>query len=320
MEDFQKIAKEVLRIEATALLEAKLDSIDWDGIVSCILQSKGKVILTGVGKSGLIARKISATFSSTGTPSFFMHPAEAIHGDLGMVGREDVVIAISYSGESEELLRLIPHLKSLCQAIITMSKSKDSSLSKLGDFFIPIAIKREACNLNIAPTTSTTLTLALGDALAICLMKARKFNQADFASLHPGGSLGRRLFIKIKDLMQTQNLPILDPATPLKEAILVMSQGRLGSAILLEKGKLKGIFSDGDLRRAMMREDFSFDKPIDTYATKSPKICKDPEMLAYNALRFIQKNQIQILLILNDEDELLGAVHLHTLISAGIVL
>lgn len=316
--DFNKIAQEVLESEAKELLEASKKAIDWEAIIQCILDSKGKLIVTGVGKSGLIGKKIAATLASTGTPSFFIHPTEAMHGDLGMIEKQDIILAISYSGESDELITILPHLKRLASKIITMSKNNNSSLSKIGDFFIPIAVSKEACPINTAPTSSTTLTLALGDALAVCLMKARNFTKQDFASFHPGGSLGKKLFVKIKDLMQIQNLPIISPEIPLKEAIIKMSEARLGTAILADNNQLFGILSDGDLRRAMMQENFDINASVKHYANLNPKYCTNENMLAHQALEFIEQNKIQLLVITDSNKHIKGAIHLHTLISAGI--
>ncbi len=315
---FDHIAKKVLEDEAQELLNVDTTQINWDGMVQCILNSKGKLIVTGVGKSGLIGQKISATLSSTGTPSFFMHPTEAMHGDLGMIEPQDIVLAISYSGQSDELLAILPHIKLLSAKIITMSKDSQSTLSQYGDFYIPININKEACPINTAPTSSTTLTLALGDALAVCLMYARNFSTNDFASFHPGGSLGKKLFVKIKDLMQTQNLPIIDPQTPLKEALITMSEARLGTAILARDHQLLGVLSDGDLRRAMTQKDFDINLPAQTYANLNPKYCMDEEMLAYDALKFIEHHKVQLLLITDANKKIKGALHLHQLISTGI--
>ena len=316
--DFSKIAKEVLEAEARELLSIDTSRIDWQGMVQAILESKGKLIITGVGKSGLVGKKIAATLASTGTPSFFLHPTEAMHGDLGMIEAQDIVLAISYSGESDELIAILPHLKRLSTKLITMSKNPNSSLSKMGDFFIPIAVSKEACPINTAPTSSTTLTLALGDALAVCLMKARDFGTSDFASFHPGGSLGKRLFVKIQDLMQTQDLPIIAPDISLKDAIIKMSEARLGTAILARDNTLLGVLSDGDLRRAMMQEDFDLNLPASTYAKHNPKYCTNAQMLAHQALEFIEQNKIQLLVITDAEKQIQGVLHLHTLISTGI--
>ena len=316
--DFSKITKEVLEAEARELLSIDTSRIDWQGMVQAILESKGKLIITGVGKSGLVGKKIAATLASTGTPSFFLHPTEAMHGDLGMIEAQDIVLAISYSGESDELIAILPHLKRLSTKLITMSKNPNSSLSKMGDFFIPIAVSKEACPINTAPTSSTTLTLALGDALAVCLMKARDFGTSDFASFHPGGSLGKKLFVKIQDLMQTQDLPIIAPDISLKDAIIKMSEARLGTAILARDNTLLGVLSDGDLRRAMMQEDFDLNLPASTYANHNPKYCTNAQMLAHQALEFIEQNKIQLLVITDAEKQIQGVLHLHTLISTGI--
>lgn len=317
---YKSIAKEVLEIESSALLEAikHIDEHELAAIVERIVASKGKLVVCGVGKSGLIGAKISATLSSTGTPSVFLHPTEAMHGDLGLLQSEDIVLAISYSGRSEELLNILPHIKRLGNPIITMSQDKSSPLSSIGDYFIDISIEREACPLNIAPTTSTTLTLALGDVLAVCLMKRRKFEANDFASFHPGGALGKRLFIKLGDLMQKENLPLVDPEMPLSQAIIIMSEKRLGNALVAKENKLLGVLSDGDLRRAMMNKEFSLESPVSIYATNNPKICDNPSMLAFDALKFMESNKIQLLVITDKQKHIQGVIHLHTLISAGI--
>lgn len=313
-------AKKVLRDEAEALLQAseRIDERELEAIISSILSLRGKFIVMGVGKSGHIGAKIAATLASTGTPSFFIHPTEALHGDLGMIEKQDMVLAISFSGESDELKMVLPHIKRIGAKIITMTKNPKSSVSLLGDFFLSLEIDREACPLNTAPTTSTTLTLALGDMLAVCLMKARGFTHQDFASFHPGGALGKRLFVKIKDLMQKDNLPFIDTKLSLKDAVVVMSEARLGSAIVLEEGRLVGVLSDGDLRRAMMRSDFDFERPAIDYATLNPKTCNDENLLAYDALKLMEESKIQLLLITDSQKKVLGVLHLHTLIEAGI--
>ncbi|PAF47752.1 hypothetical protein BKH46_02635 [Helicobacter sp. 12S02634-8] len=318
--EFAPIAKEVLEIEAKELLDAasRTQNTSWNHIVAMIAGMQGKLIVCGVGKSGLIGAKIAATLASTGTPSFFLHPTEAMHGDLGMVGKDDIVLAISYSGESMELVSIMPHLKRLSAGVITMSKDINSSISQWGDYFISIAITSEACPLDTAPTSSTTLTLALGDALAVCLMRKRGFGKKDFAALHPGGSLGKRLFVKVGDLMQTQDLPLIAPTLSLKEAIIKMSAARLGNAIIVQDGRLVGVLSDGDLRRALMRQDFSLEDPVALYASKEPKYCDNPDLLAVDALRFIEDNKIQLLIITDTHKVVLGAIHLHTLIGMGI--
>lgn len=318
--DYIQIAKEVLSIESQALIQAqeRLNADELGAIVELIANSRGKLIICGVGKSGLVGAKISATLSSTGTPSIFLHPTEAMHGDLGVIQKNDVILAISYSGRSEELIAILPHIKRLGNPIITMSRDKDSELSAQGDYFLDISVEKEACPLNTAPTSSTTLTLALGDALAVCLMKRRDFQVEHFASFHPGGALGKRLFVTLKDLMQTSNLPLISPDMPLSQAIIVMSEKRLGNAILTKDDKLWGILSDGDLRRAMMSEGFSLSAPAKQYATQNPKVCDDSQILAFEALKMMEQNKIQLLIITNKQNKIQGAIHLHTLISAGI--
>ncbi|WP_300365717.1 KpsF/GutQ family sugar-phosphate isomerase [Hydrogenimonas sp.] len=316
----QNIAKEVLETEAQALLSAmrRIDEA-FDKAVGIMHSTEGKCIITGIGKSGLIGAKIAATLASTGTPSFFIHPTEALHGDLGMIGSNDSVLAISYSGESEELIRILPHIKRFDIPLIAMAGNPDSTLARYGDVFLSIHVEKEACPLNAAPTSSTTLTLALGDALAVALMKKRNFKAEDFASFHPGGSLGKRLFVKIEDLMRRKNLPKIAPSTPLKEAVVVMSEGRLGNVLILdEHEKLIGVLSDGDVRRALMNEDFSIESEAVKYANLSPKTCRNPRMLAAEALELIENHKIQMLPIVDDEGHVKGVLHLHDLVEAGI--
>ncbi|NPA74149.1 MAG: KpsF/GutQ family sugar-phosphate isomerase, partial [Epsilonproteobacteria bacterium] len=287
--------------------------------VELISNIKGKLIVTGVGKSGLIGAKLAATYASTGTSSFFIHPTEAMHGDLGMISKDDAVLAISYSGESEELIRLLPHIKRFDIPLVAMAKSKESTLGRYADVFLSIKVTKEACPLNTAPTSSTTLTLALGDALGVCLMEKKGFKKEDFASFHPGGSLGKKLFVKVKDIMQKSNLPICDQKTPMKEAIITLSEGRLGNVLLTdEEGKLKAVLSDGDVRRALMREDFSLDKEAIEYAGKSPKTIEDKNILASDALKIIEKHKIQLLVVTDKDRKIEGVLHIHHLVEAGI--
>ncbi|WP_258864975.1 KpsF/GutQ family sugar-phosphate isomerase [Helicobacter sp. MIT 14-3879] len=319
--DFQNIFLQALQAEAFALCEYKGDLSDLDSIINLLLNIQGKLVLIGVGKSGLVAQKIAATFSSTGTPSFFIHPTEAMHGDLGMLDSKDCVLAISYSGESEEIINILPHIKRQKIPIITFSKAKDSTMSLMGDYFLPITITQEACPIQAAPTTSTTLTMAMGDALAICLMRAKNFSKEDFAMFHPGGSLGRELFVKVSDIMQTHNLPLLSTTNSLKEAIVTMTQGRLGSAFFVDSNQcLLGVLSDGDLRRAMFDKHFSLESRAFDYATKTPKVIKDSNTLAIQALNIMQDSKIQILPIVSAHNVLEGVVHLHTLLQAGFKL
>ncbi|WP_457592459.1 KpsF/GutQ family sugar-phosphate isomerase [Hydrogenimonas sp.] len=318
--EMQSIAKEVLETEAQALLEAtrRIDG-EFEKAVELMYAARGKCIVTGVGKSGLVGAKIAATLASTGTSSFFIHPTEALHGDLGMIGPDDLVIAISYSGESEELIKILPHIKRFDIPLIAMTGDRESTLTKYGDVFLSIEVEKEACPLGAAPTSSTTLTMALGDALAVALMKKRDFKAEDFASFHPGGALGRRLFVKIEDLMRRENLPVINPGASLREAIVVMSEGRLGNVLIEdENGRLAAVLSDGDVRRALMDENFSLDTEAIKYANRSPRVCRNKRMLASEALELIENHKIQLLPIVDDEGRVKGVLHLHDLVEAGI--
>lgn len=317
---FVQIAKDVLLTEAKELENASLnidDSID--KAVELVIGCKGKLIITGVGKSGLVGSKIAATLASTGTSSFFLHPTEAMHGDLGMIGKDDIVLAISYSGESEELIQILPHLKRFDIPLISMAKDENSTLAKYSDIFISIAINKEACPLNVAPTSSTTLTMALGDALAVCLMHKREFKKEDFASFHPGGSLGKKLFVKVIDLMKKDSLPIIGEDTLLKDAIVTMSEGRLGNVIITDnKNRVLALLSDGDLRRALLKKEFSMECKAIDIATKNPKKIDDENLLASDALEIIENYKIQLLLLTDKDNRLKGVIHIHDLIEAGI--
>lgn len=319
--NYIQIAQETLNIEAQTLLDAA-QNIDesFSKCIELILACKAKLIITGVGKSGLIGAKMAATFASTGTPSFFIHPTEALHGDLGMIGKDDVVIAISYSGESEELSAILPHIKRFATPVIGMTRAKNSTLAKHSDHLIELNVKKEACPLDTAPTSSTTLTLALGDALAVALMKARDFKKSDFASFHPGGALGKKLFVKVSDLMQTQNLPIVTKETKVKDAIIKISEGRLGTVLLAnEQNELIALVSDGDIRRALMQDDFSLDDDdVLKYATKNPMSISDESMLASDALVLIEDKKIQLLVVTDADKKIRGVLHIHTLIEKGI--
>ncbi|NOX16451.1 MAG: KpsF/GutQ family sugar-phosphate isomerase [Epsilonproteobacteria bacterium] len=320
MLDFKDIAKNVLRLEAKELLDAaELIDDEMNRAVELIASIKGKLIVTGVGKSGLIGAKIAATMASTGTSSFFIHPTEALHGDLGMIGKDDAVLAISYSGESEELIKILPHIKRFDIPLIAMARSKNSSLGRYGDVFLSINVSKEACPLDIAPTTSTTLTLAVGDALSVSLMKKKNFQKEDFASFHPGGSLGKKLFIKVKDLMHSDNLPIVSKESNLKDAIVVMSEGMLGNVLIEDDDrKLLAILSDGDLRRALMKDDFSMDAKAIDFATKNPKVLNGENILASDALSFVETHKIQLIAIIDENQKVAGVLHIHDLIQAGI--
>jgi len=318
--NYKIIAQETLNIEAQTLMDAAKNIGDeFDKAVKLILTCKGKLVVSGVGKSGLIGAKMAATFASTGTPSFFLHPTEALHGDLGMIGKDDVVIAISYSGESEELGSILPHIKRFGTPLIGMTRDKNSTLGKYSDVVINVVVEKEACPLNIAPTSSTTLTLALGDALAVCLMKARDFKKSDFASFHPGGALGKQLFVTVKNLMKTDNLPLIREDAKVKDAILKISEGRVGTALIVdEQERLVALMSDGDVRRALISKDFSLEDNVLKYATKNPLSIDDEEMLASDALVLIEGKKIQLLVITDKEKKIQGVLHIHTLIEKGI--
>lgn len=320
MSEILEIGKRVLELEGNELLRhSNLLDDKFENALNLLYSCKGKVIVTGVGKSGHIGAKIAATMASTGTPSFFLHPTEALHGDLGMVQKSDVILAISFSGESDELIKIMPHLKRFGVKIISITAKLGSSLAKFSDEIISLDIIKEACPLGAAPTVSTTLTLALGDALAICLMKMRNFKVEDFANFHPGGSLGKRLFLKVKYVMKTNELPVVSFDVSLKVAIDTMTHGKLGAVLLTDKsGKLVAILSDGDLRRALQRDDFDINDKALNYATQEPKIIDDDEMLASTALKIIEKYKIQLLVIVNDKKIPIGILHIHDLTNLGL--
>jgi len=318
--NYKEIAQETLNIEAQTLLQSAKNMNDvFEKAVELVLKCNGKLVVTGVGKSGLIGAKMAATFASTGTPSFFLHPTEALHGDLGMIDKNDIVIAISYSGESEELSSILPHIKRFNIPLIGMTRDKNSTLGQYSDLVIDVIVEKEACPLDIAPTSSTTLTLALGDALAVCLMKARDFQKSDFASFHPGGALGKQLFIKVSNLMQSKDIPIVSKDTKVKEAILKISEGRLGTVLVTDENeKLIALVSDGDIRRALLRDDFSLERNVLEYATLNPMTLDDEDMLASEALVLIEEKKIQLLVITDKNKNIKGVLHIHTLIEKGI--
>lgn len=319
MNDILKTAREVLMLEANELTQNALTlSEKFVRAVRTMFDVKGKIVVTGVGKSGHIGAKIAATLASTGTPSFFLHPTEAMHGDLGMISKDDAVLAISFSGESEEVVRILPHVKRFGVKVIGMARNESSSLGKFSDEFIKLDVEKEACPLGAAPTSSTTLTLALGDALAVCLMKMRNFKQEDFANFHPGGSLGKRLFVKAKDVMRSENLPIVSENVSLKTAIDAMTHGKVGNVLLTNSnGKLVAVLSDGDLRRALMSENFDINDSAIKYATKNPKILDDENILAVDALTLIEKYKIQLLVVVKNSVPI-GILHIHDLTSLGL--
>jgi arabinose-5-phosphate isomerase len=298
----QEIARRVFKDEIESLQEAAgLIDEQFTLCVQAILQCRGKLIISGAGKSGLIGKKISATFASTGTPSFFMHPGEAFHGDLGMVGRDDLVVLISYSGETDELLKIIPYLKWNKNTIISITGNPQSTIAKNTDYHLNVHITHEACPLKLAPTSSTTATLVMGDALAVALMEARDFQSEDFARFHPGGSLGRKLLVKVKDLMRTDNLPFIDADSSFTEVLLCMSEGRLGMVIVGDATHVQGIITDGDLRRALLRNpDIHALKPADMMTT-NPIIVPEEEYI-HEAEQLMMNKKIATVLVGSSEN------------------
>jgi len=277
--------------------------------VELVMKAGGHVVVCGMGKSGLIGRKIAATLASTGTPSLFLHPAEAIHGDLGMVRRGDVVILISNSGETEEIVRILPAFQRLDARIIAMTASAGSSLSKAAEITLDISVDREACPLNLAPTTSALNTLVLGDAIAVALMEARGFEEADFARTHPGGALGRRLLTRVRDAMRADNLPFVDPDLPVQDAIIAMTEGRLGLALVGTADALTGILTDGDLRRLLMRGVDLAGTPVSEVASPSPLTIAG-DLLMADAEARMQESRVQCLVVTDDNGRVEGEVQI----------
>jgi len=321
MENLIDAAKKVLTIEALSIQELK-DRINEDFIkaVEIIHNSKGRVVVTGIGKSGLVGRKISATLASTGTPSFFMHPAEASHGDLGMVTEDDVVIAISNSGETEEVLRLIPYLKYFNVKIIALTGNPQSTLAKQADVVLDVSVKEEACPFGFIPTASTTVTMAMGDAIAVALIMRNGFKKDDFAVFHPGGSLGRRMLTKVKDLMHTgEELPVAYSDTLMLDAILEISSKRLGVVVIVDENKrILGIITDGDIRRGVQRWGKElFELKASQIMTKNPKTINEEELAAV-ALSTMQKYSITSLVVPANDGTLKGLIHIHDILKKGI--
>lgn len=308
MMNYLQIARDTLSVESRALtqLSQRLDE-DFNKVVELILACQGRVVIGGIGKSGLIGKKIVATLASTGTPSFFLHPTEAFHGDLGMLKPIDIVMLISYSGETDDVNKLIPSLKNFGNKIIAVTSNKNSTLARHADYVLDITVEREVCPNNLAPTTSALVTLALGDALAVALITARNFQPADFAKFHPGGSLGRRLLCRVKDQMQTR-LPIIQPTTGFTDCLSVMNEGRMGVALVMENQQLKGIITDGDIRRALAANGAeTLNKTAQDFMTKSPKTIHQNEFLA-KAEDFMKSQKIHSLVVVNDENHIVGLV------------
>jgi len=306
-------AKEVFKIEADAIanLAKNLDS-NFEEAVEAILMCQGKLIISGMGKSGIIGKKIAATMASTGTPSFFLHPGEAYHGDLGMIEEDDIVLLISNSGETDEVLRLIPFLKAQKNIIVSMSGKASSTLAKNSTYHLNVAVEKEACSLQLAPTSSTTATLVMGDALAVTLMDIRGFKDTDFAQFHPGGSLGRRLLTRVEDVMRKQDLPIVESSTSIQELIGVVSSARLGLAVVLDAGVILGIVTDGDIRREMEESETTFFRlKASGLMSKEPKTIEAKEKLK-TAQELMTELKVNSLLVVENE-QLVGIVQIYDL-------
>ena len=305
----KEIAKRVFNTEIESLKHVA-DSIDdeFSRVVEAILNAEGKLIVIGIGKSGIIGKKIAATLASTGTPSFFLHPGEAFHGDLGMVGTNDMVILISYSGETDEVLKLIPFLVWNKNRIIAITGNPNSTVAKNSHYHLNIKIKKEACPLALAPTSSTTAALVMGDALAVALMESRQFQQEDFARFHPGGSLGRKLLTRVKDLMRTDNLPFLNENSSFTEILLRMSEGRLGMVIIGNAKEVKGLITDGDLRRALLRNPDTSQLTVLNMMTKTPIFIEENEFIN-QAEHLMMEKKITTVLVGSSTDRSISGIY-----------
>jgi arabinose-5-phosphate isomerase len=319
-EEIIEKGKEVIRIEAEAVAGlSKSINGDFVNAVEVISECKGRVVLTGMGKSGLIARKIVATLNSTGTAAIFLHPTDALHGDLGMVRKEDVVVLLSKSGNTQEISNLLPMLKRLKVKLIAMAGTKESKLGEECDIFLNVGVNEEACPHDLAPTASTTATLAMGDALSVALLQKRNFTAEDFAFLHPGGSLGKRLSLEIKEIMTKGNkIPIVNEETSLKDAILEITSKRLGATCVVNNdGILIGIITDGDLRRLLEKTADIKDLKSKDIMTVKPKVLKE-NYLASFALQQMENYKITSLIIVDENNRPIGIIHLHDLINLGL--
>jgi arabinose-5-phosphate isomerase len=312
--------RRALEIEGRAIgaLVPRLDAAFARACTIC-LECKGRVIVSGMGKSGHIAGKIAATFASTGTPSFFVHAAEASHGDIGMITRDDVLLAISNSGETEEVLMLIPHASRLGVPIISLTGNAGSSLARASTVHLDVSVEEEACPLNLAPTASTTATLAIGDALAVALLEARGFTSTDFARSHPGGTLGRKLLLHVADVMRTgDELPVVNPSVSLAEGLVIMSRKGLGMCVVVENGRMLGVFTDGDLRRVLDREANVHKTTMREVMTSPGKRVTATE-LAAEAAHLMEKYRITALPVVDVQGTLVGALNVHDLLRAGVL-
>jgi len=317
---FSVLAKEADEIQLKIKDFKKNQVQNIDHSINAILKCKGKLIVCGIGKSGHIGRKIASTFASTGTPAFYIHPAEASHGDLGMIDSRDLVLCISYSGETEEITQILPIIKKTKAKIISITGNPHSTLAQLSNFYIDINVSREACPLNLAPTSSTTLTLAVGDAIAMSVMVKKKFNSNNFAQSHPGGSLGRRLIYTVEDIMlKGDSLPLVSVNSLLKNVLYEISEKRMGMAIIIDgKKNLKGIFTDGDLRRIQETTSINFDSKISRFMKKNP-LTIEPDKNISDAISLLNTKKINQLVVLNKNKKVIGALSIHTLLEKGFI-
>ena len=320
-EELIELAREVLAIESRAVdqLSQRLDA-DFAAACRLCMDTPGRIVVTGMGKSGHVSSKIAATLASTGTPAFFMHPAEASHGDLGMITHQDTLLAVSYSGETDEVLTILPLVKRMGARLLSMTGKSSSTLAKAADVHLNVAVAEEACPLNLAPTASTTATLAMGDALAVALLENRGFTAEDFARSHPSGSLGKRLLLRVADVMrQGEDVPAVQPEVRLRDGLMEMTQKGLGmTAVVDDGGRILGIFTDGDLRRALDAGANVHDTPMSEVMHRGSKTI-GADVLAVEAVRILEENKITSLLVADDRDRLIGALNIHDLFRAGIM-
>ncbi len=314
-------ARDVIKKEAEAVA-GLLDRLDenFEKAVRAILTTSGRVIVTGIGKSGLVGRKIAATFASTGTPSLFLHPTEAFHGDLGIVTENDIVLAISKSGDTSELHQLIPAFKRLGLQIILLTGEVGSPLAERADIIIDCSVKAEACPNNLIPTASSTAALVMGDALAVALLRMRGFSTEDFAKIHPGGALGRRLLVRVSDVMHTgDKVPIVSESTTVLDTLITMSRGRLGTAVVVDgSGRMLGVFTDGDLRRLSERGEQFFDRKIGDVMTRNARTI-NPDAILDEVLALCEKYKITVLVAVDKDHRPVGIIHLHDVLTSKLV-
>ncbi|NQZ88943.1 MAG: KpsF/GutQ family sugar-phosphate isomerase [Colwellia sp.] len=321
MKNFKQLALDVIHIEQQAVAElSQYIDQSFEDACQLMFNCKGRVIIVGMGKSGHIGGKIAATLASTGTPSFFVHPGEASHGDLGMITHDDVVLTISHSGETGEVLAIVPVIKRIGAKLISMTGKPSSTLAKLGDIHLCVAVSQEACPLGLAPTSSTTATLVMGDALAVALLNARGFTADDFALSHPGGSLGKRLLLRLSDIMHSgERLPVVKTQAKIKDALVEMSLKGLGmTAIIDEKGQLQGLFTDGDLRRILDERVDIHNDTIESVMTKGPTVAHQ-DMLAAEGLKIMEDKKINGLIIVNNNNTPIGAMNMHDILKSGVI-